>query len=224
MAGRMTLDQQQLQKLPMFPLPNVVLLPGGLLPLHIFEQRYRDMTRDLLAGPGLLAMARLRADTPADEAGQPAVYSTVGVGQVIASARLEDGRYNILVRGLCRAEVAEELVCDTLYRQVRAVPLDDIDAEPMAVLRATQDKLLSLCDQLADSLEPSGPQLRALIRSASSPGACADIVSAVLVADPDERQAQLENLDPGQRLERAIRHVDHILSALHESGEHSVLN
>jgi len=54
------LDPGALMSVPIFPLPNCVLLPGGLLPLHVFEPRYRELTRDCLAGPQLVAVARLR--------------------------------------------------------------------------------------------------------------------------------------------------------------------
>ena len=53
-------DPRALEALPIFPLPNCVLLPGGLLPLHVFEPRYRELTRDCLAGDQLMAVARLR--------------------------------------------------------------------------------------------------------------------------------------------------------------------
>src|SRR5690606_30905127 len=59
-AMRDPVSQSALEALPIFPLPDVVLFPGAVLPLHIFEPRYREMTADLLAAHGLLALARLR--------------------------------------------------------------------------------------------------------------------------------------------------------------------
>jgi Lon protease-like protein len=63
-----------LASLPIFPLPNAVLLPGGLLPLHVFEKRYREMTRDCLAGHQLMGVARLRPGFESSYYGRPPVY------------------------------------------------------------------------------------------------------------------------------------------------------
>src|SRR3954466_7338158 len=80
-----------LERLPMFPLPNVVLLPNTFLPLHIFEPRYRKMTRDMLEGNRLVAMAlQLRAGDQllADDDGPPPVATIAGVGEVVMAQDL----------------------------------------------------------------------------------------------------------------------------------------
>ena len=74
--------------LPIFPLPNCVLLPGGLLPLHVFEPRYRELTRDCLAGHQLMAVARLRPGYETTYYGRPPVYERCGVGRIICSEEL----------------------------------------------------------------------------------------------------------------------------------------
>jgi uncharacterized protein len=208
------LHDHDLARVAMFPLPDVVLLPGTLLPLHIFEPRYRDMIRDVLAGTGLVALARLVPGYEAEYHGRPAVYPTLGVGRVVASEELDDGRYNILLRGLIRATVAEELPPDRLYRVVRVVPILDVAGEEPALLRAAQQKLVALCDQLAAQLEPGGESLHELARSASAPGRCADMVSAALVTDPEARQRLLESGDPLERLELAIQHISRLVASL----------
>src|SRR5687768_16487165 len=133
-------DPGALKSLAIFPLPNCVLLPGGLLPLHVFEPRYREMTRDCLGGSRIMAIARLRngASSPllldaSDETlhgpgrERPAVYPHCGLGRIIASEELPDGRFHILLRGVARVQIAEELAQERLYRQVRAVLLEDHD-------------------------------------------------------------------------------------------------
>lgn len=213
-------DEQELDAVAMFPLPNAVLLPGGLLPLHIFEPRYRDMTSDILAGSKLLAMARLQPGYEPFYHGRPAVHPVVGVGRVIASDQLDDGRYNILVRGLIRAELDEELPPTRSYRLVRARLMPDEESTVPTVLSAMHHKLVALCDQLSMALEQGGEQLRQIVRSEPLPGACADVVCAALVTDLDERQSLLENVDPAARIERAIHHVSRLLVEL---GPHSDL-
>lgn len=214
------LDDAQLRAVPMFPLPNAVLLPGALLPLHIFEPRYRDMTRDVLEGTRLLAMARLKPGYEADYHGRPEVYPLIGIGRVIASDELDDGRYNILVRGIMRAELAEELPPERTYRVVQARRVLDLAPAEPAVLAALHQKLIMLCDQLSMALEQGGEQLRELVRSDSDPGSCADLVCSALITELEERHRLLEMLDPADRVGSAIQHVSRLLIEL---GPHSPL-
>lgn len=205
-----SLDASLLRSVAMFPLPNVVLLPGALVPLHIFEPRYRDMTRDVLDGSGLIAMARLRDGYEADYHGRPPVHETLGVGRVIASDELDDGRYNILVRGLVRARVVEEMAPETSYRRIRAEAIPDGEAAA-EVLAALHRKLIVLCDQLADALDQGGEQLHELVRNESDPCACTDVVCAALVTEIDERQRLLETADPAERMSYAMHHVNRLI-------------
>ena len=69
-----------LEEVPVFPLPNVVLLPGALLPLHVFEPRYREMTRDVVAGRRRMAVARLQPGFEADYHGRPPMPHTRWIG------------------------------------------------------------------------------------------------------------------------------------------------
>lgn len=208
------IDESLLSGVAMFPLPNVVLVPGSLQPLHIFEPRYREMTRDVLAGSGLLAMARLKPGYEASYHGRPAVYPIVGIGRVIASDELDDGRYNILVRGLARAELDEELPPERPYRQIRAHILAPATPPEPAVLAAMHQKLVMLCDQLSLVLDQGGEQLRELARTDASPNGCSDVVCSALVTDLDHRQRLLEMRDPVERLAFAIQHVGRLLTEL----------
>src|SRR3954468_6937935 len=85
------------QGLPIFPLPRVQLFPHALLPLHVFEPRYRDMVKDALAGPRLIAVAPREPGFETDYPARPAVRPIIGVGEVIGHEALEDGRHNILL-------------------------------------------------------------------------------------------------------------------------------
>ena len=94
--------------IPLFPLPNVILFPGAVLPLHIFEERYKTMTADALAGDRLIAMALLRPGWEKDYYGKPAIEPVVCVGRIARWERLEDGRYNFLLHGQTRARILGE--------------------------------------------------------------------------------------------------------------------
>src|ERR1700760_788349 len=120
-----------LSSLPIFPLPNCVLLPGGLLPLHVFEPRYRELTRDCLAGNHYMGIARLRSGYETTYYGTPPVYERFGVGKIICSEELPDGRFALLLRGVARVEIARELTTDLQYRMVEAKELPDVFVDPM---------------------------------------------------------------------------------------------
>src|SRR3954451_20258227 len=122
-------DEDSLSALPIFPLPNCVLLPGGLLPLHVFEPRYRELTRDCLAGHHLMAVARLRPGYETTYYGRPPVYERFGVGRIICSEELPDGRFALLLRGVARVEIARELPAERAYRQVEARVLPDVNVD-----------------------------------------------------------------------------------------------
>ena len=94
---------------PIFPLSEVVLFPGALLPLHIFEKRYQAMLKDVLEGDRLIAMALLKQCTEKEYEEQPPFFGTVCVGQVIHHEKLGKGRSNIALLGLSagRAEPAD---------------------------------------------------------------------------------------------------------------------
>ena len=206
-------DKDALSSLPIFPLPNCVLLPGGLLPLHVFEPRYRELTRDCLAGHHLMGIARLRPGYETAYYGKPPVYERFGVGQIICSEELPDGRFALLLRGVARVELARELPAQRNYRVVEATPLVDRECDPIDALDH-HNKLIHLCDRLAEVIEQGGAQLRDLARAFSSPGACADAVAAALIMDADERQELLDSVDPMVRLQRTLGHVSHLLCEL----------
>lgn len=206
-------DPGALTSLPIFPLPNSVLLPGGLMPLHVFEARYRELTRDCLAGPQLMAVARLRPGFETAYYGRPPVYDRCGVGRIICSEELPDGRFALLLRGLARVEIERELPAERPYRLVEARLLPDVACDA-ADARDHHRRLISLCDRLAEVIEQGGPQLRDLARSFESPGACADAIAAALIMDANERQELLETCDPMVRLQRTLGHVSHLLCEL----------
>jgi len=202
-----------LASLPIFPLPNCVLLPGGLLPLLVFEPRYRELTRDCLAGHQLMGIARLRPGFETAYYGRPPVYEKCGVGRILCSEELPDGRFRLLLRGVARAEIARELPANRTYRLVQARALDDASYDPLDA-HDHLHRLIKLCDRLAEVIDHGGAQLRDLVRGFESPGACADAVAAALVMNADARQELLEARDPMVRLQRTLGHVSHMLCEL----------
>ena len=94
---------------PIFPLPNVVLFPKTVIPLHIFEDRYRRMTREALAGDGRIVIALLQEGWEPDYVGSPPVHEVACLGRIGRHEELEDGKYNIELEGLQRVRLVREV-------------------------------------------------------------------------------------------------------------------
>jgi uncharacterized protein len=109
---------------PLFPLPNVVLFPKTPVPLYIFEERYRTMVREALAGSGELVIALLRSGFEANYTGVSAVHNVACLGKIESYEELEDGKYNIVVVGVQRVRLIRE-VQHSPYRMVEVEKLDD---------------------------------------------------------------------------------------------------
>jgi len=190
--------RRALSRLPIFPLPGAVLLPHALVPLHIFEPRYRKMTRDCAQGQKALALANIPDATAAAE-NPPRVVPVIGVGVLARLDSLPDGRFNIVLRGVLRAHIEAELPTAEPYRMVRATALVS-SSSPSAPGRADDLKRLVLA--LSKALRNDETQaLAQLAARAADPGDLADIVGGALLANPRERQAVLEAIDVDERLE-----------------------
>jgi Lon protease-like protein len=214
MSCREDIDPAFLDGLPIIPLPNAVLLPGGLMPLHVFEPRYRELTRDCLEGARLMAVARLRPGFEATYQDRPPVYPACGLGRIIASEELDDGRFLLVLRGLARVHIERELPPVRGYREVKARLVEDDQTRRPEAARVSHAQLLALCDRLAMVLDRGGEELRSLLKDCASPGACADAIAAALIMDHCERQRLLETVDPADRLERTAEHVGRLLCQL----------
>jgi Lon protease-like protein len=106
--------------LPLFPLPNLVFFPNTRLPLHVFEPRYRQMVADALEGDNRFGIVLLRPGWETDYFGAPAIYQCGTLGTIEQAVPLEDGRYNILLRGDIRFRVVDE-VSRAPYRTARVI-------------------------------------------------------------------------------------------------------
>jgi len=188
--------------LPLFPLPNVVLFPNVFLPLHIFEPRYREMVADAIDSDRMIGMVLLKAGWEHEYDGSPAVYP-IGCSSVITHVeRLEDGRYNIVLRGVERFRIVEE---DHQRRYRRAIiePLAEptLAAEDRAALRHQRSRLEVL---LAPTIDRDLGQSQTARANATTPGpdpmipagmADEELVNALaqyLDLEPIEKQALLE--------------------------------
>ncbi len=113
------------QELPIFPLPNVVFFPRTVLPLHIFEPRYRQMVADALEGNRQIGMALLQPGWESRQDESPEVFNTGGMGLIVRYKPLEEGQYNILLSGRHRYRIME-FIREAPYRVARVRLLDEV--------------------------------------------------------------------------------------------------
>jgi Lon protease-like protein len=207
------LEVRDLVELAIFPLPNVTLFPGALLPLHVFEPRYRELTREVLAGRKVMAVARLKPGFESQYEERPPVFEICGVGYVEDHAERPDGRFDIALRGIARARIVEELPPRRAFRQVRAELVQELSPEP-ALIAAWQQKLGALWTLLAPHLPDSVRDLKALTRGADDASAYSDRLAAALVADPEVSLQLLAEADPAERLRLLTSRVQELVDAL----------
>jgi Lon protease-like protein len=111
---------------PIFPLPGVFLYPHQVLPLHVFEPRYRQLVADLLDGPGRFVVGTLAPDATEPN---PSMLPVAGLGEIMRHEKLPDGRYNLWVLGQARVRI-HEVPSERLYRQVRCEPFAEQEPPP----------------------------------------------------------------------------------------------
>ena len=200
---------------PLFPLPNVVLFPRALLPLHVFEERYRRMIADVLAGDQRLAMAMLRPGWGDEDRDRPPIESVVCVGTVVAHDRLADGRYNLLLRGDERSHICRELGDDD--QPYRSAEVERV-TEPTVLEIDVEDERRRLRSLFAPGGRlagaPAGGKFHELLGSSVPTTDVADLIAFHLLDDPATKQQLLAEPDPRRR----IRRVTTLLSSAHAPG------
>jgi uncharacterized protein len=204
--------------LPIFPLPDVTFFPNTLLPLHVFEARYRAMVMDVLARDRRLAVVKLEPGF--DEAtylGKPAVHAVAGAGEIVSWERLATGRYNILVKGEWRVRIQTERPSDTLYRIVTAQKLEDV--APTTDVSAAVARIRDACGRLLEALDRPPDLLETALAQGQAPGVIADRIAAAVVPDAALRQELLETLDVTRRLERLGAALDQLVNELRRGRE-----
>lgn len=198
---------------PIFPLPDLALFPKTLLPLHIFEPRYRAMITDCLARDRRLAVVGLKPGYKGDYAGRPAVHEVAGLGRIVKCERLATGRFNLLLRGEVRVRIERELPSDTLYRLVQSVELQEAGAERDTV-PPLMDEVKRACRRILAAVRRATPEMEETLAAAAAPGALCDQVASAVIPSPAARQALLAELDVERRLRRLLAELEDLLQQL----------
>jgi uncharacterized protein len=192
----------------LFPLPNVVLFPQVMQPLHVFEPRYRELAADALAGDRYIAMALLKPGWQKDYAGNPEIYPVACLGRIIADQQLPDGRYNLLLRGMSRVQIVQEIPHTKLYRKARVDLLVDVEVEKSRTAKSLRRKLSLHAPRRFGKQKAVLAQFRKLFHSDLPLGALCDIFAFALSLETEFKQELLEELDVERRVERLLNHLD----------------
>lgn len=132
------IDMTETKRISIFPLTGALLFPGMHLPLHIFEERYRALINDAMARDRQIGMIQ-----PKEEGDVPQLFDVGCVGKIVDIEAMDDGRFNIVLEGLSRFRVIEEIDASTAFRQVRAEIEDNSE----------EDEILASAERAALEIE-----------------------------------------------------------------------
>lgn len=187
------------ETVPVMTLPEMVFFPQSLLPLHIFEPRYRAMLRDVLQNDRLFAVAHLDASRPSGADSPEPLHRIASVGVVRACQEAEDGTSNLLLQGICRVEI-QDIVRELPYRVIAVRPLTCVPGGNHTQLEIMRLEVLRLLNTRR-RLGTSGPKgITQFLESIDDFDAFADIAVFNLCSDASLKQRLLEELDTRRRL------------------------
>ena len=200
-------------EVPVMTLPNVTFFPQALMPLHIFEPRYRQMLKEVLATNRLFAVTGLNQKRLQQAGEFEPPHRVASVGIVRACQKNDNGTSNLLLQGLCRVEVLE-IVADQPFRRIRVRPLP---SEPVADpaenvrLRVELARLIALKQKFG---APVPPEMAEFLRTVEDPEVFIDLAAFSLCENTALKQKLLETLDVRRRLELFANQLRREIEAL----------
>lgn len=203
----------------LFPLPNLVLFPHVMQPLHVFEPRYHELLEDALSDDRLIAMAVLAPGWESDYEGRPPLYPIACLGEITTYHRLEDGTYNVLLLGLQRVRLVRELRPARSFREAKVELCEDYSPPCRAIARATlRRRLRGALVGILPSLPEAQEQLDQLLSTDVSLGVLTDVISYMLDLDLRDKEALLAQTDVDRRAELLLEHLSVALTGHHPTG------
>jgi len=188
---------------PLFPLPDGSLLPGELLPLRIFEPRYRAMMEAVRNGEGLIAIATLLPGWELDYHGNPSIARVVGIGRVVRDRLNDDGTSDIVLHGLARGSIGEELEHSPFRRASVRLHTDGGDDHPAEAFRLGRHLLQGLAQRTqGDSA------LVYDVTCALDVGKLSDRIAGALDLSPQTRVAIMQAIELHERVEVLLGLLD----------------
>lgn len=185
----LTIDEDALASLPVFPLPGSVLFPTTHIALHVFEPRYRRLIEDIIDDHRVLAIATLDPEGKPDQFERPPIFAIAGLGIIRRSIRLPDGRVNVIIDGVERVDISDELDPSTsiTYRRVRAKVRPTKYEHHAEEVDAAITALRALCTRIITQMREGSNEMMAKLNELHDAEALVNAVAAGAVPDPVER-------------------------------------
>jgi uncharacterized protein len=190
----------EVAEFPLFPL-ELVALPGELVPLHIFEERYKAMTEKAIEGPRRIAMALLKPGWEKNYYGRPAIEPIVCVGRILTHEELPDGKYNFLLQGVARARIVKEH-CGKPYRVADLERLPEESILDMH-LEEQRERIGEILRRGLGAL-PGAKQFLQMLTSPMSTATVADLIAFHLLEDPTLKQRLLAEVNVERRVHGVV--------------------
>jgi uncharacterized protein len=207
-------------EVPLFPLPGIVLFPGTLLPLRVFEPRYLKLLKDVMASEKLIGMAQLKpAEFPFKEtpgSPPPSIYNVVGVGKVIAQEELGDGTYHIALMGQARCRIQSEIPHQP-YRIARVSPLwdrlPDTEEGELKLNLGVADMVKSANALVSRTLDTSAAnRFKKALKANKDASSVTDLLASIYIQDSEVRQSLLETVDVLERARIMLSVLEKLLA------------
>ena len=200
---------------PVFPLSSALLLPGGQMPLNIFEPRYMAMVDEAMAGSRVIGMVQPSFAEDNQTRDVPELCEVGCLGRITHFAEVDDGRYHITLTGISRFRVAEELTVNTAFRQCKILPfLSDLEPEKGAEKVDRQQLLKAFKDYLdANGMDADWESV-----GRANTAVLVNALSMMSPYGPAEKQALLEAPDLKTRADTLIAITEISLARHGDSG------
>lgn len=210
-AEDLTIDEERFKGTArLFPLPDLVMFPHVMQPLHIYEPRYRDLLNAALDSDGLIAMAMLAPGWEEDYEGRPPLLKHACLSKIVTHQRQDDGHYNILLLGLRRILIESELPADRSYREGKVTLLEDLCSSGNDKIRTALQAELSEKFQESQG-GPTHPNVEELLATEIPLGVLTDLVSFATPLELEVKSSLLSECNADVRAEMlltAMREAD----------------
>lgn len=210
---------------PVMTLSDCVLLPQQLLPLRIFEPRYRQMLKETLAGNRMFAISQLDESKLGSNEEEPPCPFTC-LGRIAGHLESEDGTSHLILEGMRRAKVIK-VHRKTPYPCLEIAPVAEESWEDSVNAIRESARVLAYAEKLVANFgSDAQPLLNRLYGLSNQPGALADAAAGHLIAETEIRRQLLECLSPGKRLKQVADQLSRLEAEqrIHQTDFPSDLN
>jgi Lon protease-like protein len=189
---------------PIFPLSTVVFFPNTLLPLHIFEERYRDMLSNALNSERIIAMALLKPGWEENYYGSPEIYEVAGMGRIVSSETFSDGRSNIVLYGLKRIKIVEFIE----ERPYRTAKIDVLENRKSSDEKNYKDRINNIVSDWNDMLGSKFKEHKLSLNMNLPLENLTDVMASVIFTNIFDKQSFLEETDVDKRAVMLIESME----------------